>query len=140
FARERACRGQGRHMRSGRAASAMQGRRARPLSAHLRARRHAVEMLVPQRMQEPATWRLSFRVSSGAVTLSAWYLPGARTGKAGTLHQSETARVEDLKSAARARDPVRSQLGLVGDEFAFPTGSYEQNTDLRGQRRRDGVT
>jgi hypothetical protein len=32
-------------------------------SAHLRVRRQAVEMLVLHRMQEPATWRLSFRVS-----------------------------------------------------------------------------
>jgi hypothetical protein len=35
----------------------------RPVSAHLRARRQAVEMLVRHRLQGPATWRLSFRVS-----------------------------------------------------------------------------
>jgi hypothetical protein len=32
-------------------------------SAHFRVRRQAVEMLVLHRMQGPATWRLSFRVS-----------------------------------------------------------------------------
>jgi hypothetical protein len=65
-------------------------------------------------------------------------------GAARAITPLTKARLHEFKISNPLRELVsvldRSQLGLVGDEFASPMGSYEQSRDLAGQRRRYPVT